>query len=398
MSDSVLEENSPDALKRLSVAETSLCGNHGRDNFLGRFVNASINLHRADFGSVQLFNARSRKLEIAYQNAYPEEFLKVFGSVSADDRCGSGRVLRENRAVIISDVEVDADYAPFRGVAKTAGYRAMQSTPMVATSGELIGVVSTHFAKPHRPTVDEMMAIRLLARHAADQMARFGLEDSLKAAEAKQWLLSAEMNHRLNNIFTIMQSVARKMRKLTTDPTTFFNGFIDRIQAFANAQRLFSESDGVGADIHDLIYGQLAVEHADSALACNGPIIKLRSETALTLGITLHELGTNARKYGAWSVPDGKVNVRWRVEASHKGDSLILSWRESGGPRVVAPTRNGFGSTLLSRFLSVDGGESPVLRFEPHGLECDLRVKLAAGDKLPLGIVSLQQSNQTNTG
>jgi two-component sensor histidine kinase len=380
-----------DVLKRLSMAQTSFCGKHGRDNFLSRFVDASTNLHGADFGIVQLFNPQSRTLEIASQKVYPEEFLQMVSSVSAADRCGSGRVLRENRAIIISDVEADADYAPFRAIAKASSYRAMQSTPMVTTVGELVGVVSTYFGQPHRPTADEMTAIKLLGRHAADQIARFGLEDDLRMAQEKQWLLTSEMNHRLNNVFTIIQSVVRQMRHLTTDPELFFDGLNDRIRSFASAQRLFSESEGGGADIHALVHRQLAIERADPALTCDGPRIKLQSESALTLGIALHELGTNARKHGAWTVPTGKVTVRWRVETSDKGDALILAWRECGGPQIVPPTRAGFGSTLLRRFLSADGSESPSLRFEPAGFECDLRVALAAGDQLPLRIPTRQE-------
>jgi two-component sensor histidine kinase len=369
-----------DVLKRLSMAETSLCGKYGRDSFLSRFVNASINLHGSDLGTVQLFSSRSRKLEIAAQHTFPEEFLETFRSVSVGDPCGSGRALRENRAVIIGDVETDAGYAPLRAVARAASYRAVQSTPMVTTLGELVGVVSTHFGRPHRPTADEMAAIRLLARHAADQLARFGLEDNLRAAQQKQWLLTSEMSHRLSNVFTIVQSVARQLRKLTSDPDTFFDGFNHRLRAFASAQRLFSESDGRGADIHALIHRQLATDHADPSLSCDGPRISLQSETALTLGLALHELGTNARKYGAWTVPAGKVIVRWRVESGDKGDALILSWRECDGPPVLTPTREGFGSTLLRRFLSANDGESSSLRFKSTGFECDLRLPLAAGD------------------
>jgi two-component sensor histidine kinase len=246
----------------------------------------------------------------------------------------------------------------------------------VSSRGEPIGVISTYFEQPHRPSDDEMIAMALFARHAADQIARRRLEETLKAAEERQWLLAREMDHRFGNVFGIVQSIARQMQRVAPTPAAFVSGFNERLAAFAHAQALLTKSEWRGAEIVSLAHKQLMVDDADPSLVCKGRSLNLPANAALVLALALHELGTNARKYGAWTVPGGRVTLSWNVEPTDAGETLKLCWRESRGPRVMPPTREGFGSTLLRRAFAVAGGRTPTLRFEPEGVVCDMYLPL----------------------
>lgn len=131
-------------------------------------LDAAIALHSADFGNIQLLNFTKRSLEIRAQRGFDRKFLDAFRSVSIDDPSACGRALRDNRSVVIRDVNADPAFAPYRAVAAEAGYRGVQSTPLISSAGKIVGIISTHFRRPHEPTRLEMHLIRLYGRCLAD--------------------------------------------------------------------------------------------------------------------------------------------------------------------------------------------------------------------------------------
>jgi GAF domain-containing protein len=134
-------------------------------------LEATIDLLKADYRNVQLYQAGD--LVIACQRGFREPFLKVFARVSVEKDCACGRAMREGRSVVIADVETDAEFGPFRAFAAEAGYRAVQSTPLLTNSGHFVGMISTHFAKPHAPMKEEMGAVVDYATQLADAVQRF---------------------------------------------------------------------------------------------------------------------------------------------------------------------------------------------------------------------------------
>jgi GAF domain-containing protein len=140
------------------------------DAVLDRTLDGAMALHGAQFGDIQLLNVADRTLEIRAQRGFDREFLEVFKSVSIDDPSACGRALRDNTSVVIRDVTTDPGYAPFRVIAAEAGYRGVQSTPAISSTGKIVGVISTHFRRPHAPTRLEMHLIRLYGRCFADAL------------------------------------------------------------------------------------------------------------------------------------------------------------------------------------------------------------------------------------
>lgn len=191
-----------------------------------------------------------------------------------------------------------------------------------------------------------------------------------RRAEETQLLLIGELNHRVKNTLATVQAIATQTLRRSKGPSDFAPTFIGRIHALAAAHSLLSSSTWQGARLRELIEGQLQIGTVDTdQLGIEGPEIDLPPETALHLALVVHELVTNANKYGSLSVPQGRVDVTWSVA----GGKLDLRWKESGGPPVSAPTRKGFGSIMIESSLTAEGG-SASSTFAPEGLQCHIEL------------------------
>lgn len=196
-----------------------------------------------------------------------------------------------------------------------------------------------------------------------------------KRAEEMQRLLMGELNHRVKNTLATVQSIANQMARSSRSPIEFAKGFSGRIQALAHAHGLLTQSAWQGAEILPLIRDQLLADGvADGRISFSGPSVQLEPQPALHLALVLHELGTNARKYGALSVPEGKLSVDWEVRTG-KDRKLLLWWRESGGPLVTQPQEPGFGTSLIGRSLAADNGQA-IVRYRAQGVECDITMPI----------------------
>jgi PAS domain S-box-containing protein len=171
------------ALAKLSYASTRLWRSHSLGHGLDEMLRTVIELMGADKGHVQLLNATGDVLSIVSHQGFEQEFLDYFRRVSADNDSACGRALRLREQVIIADVESDEGYAPFRELARDAGYRAVVATPLVGIDGTPLGMVSTHFRSVHRPTEQELRRLDLYCRQASDFIQRFKLEQTLRENE-----------------------------------------------------------------------------------------------------------------------------------------------------------------------------------------------------------------------
>ena len=186
------------------------------------------------------------------------------------------------------------------------------------------------------------------------------------AAERHADFMAREMRHRVGNAFQLTDSIA----KLTARHATSLNGFVSdfgaRLQALAKAQTITRASGLAPNDVRLLVELFLQPYGLDR-IKLSGDEVTISDEDATSLGLILHELATNAAKYGALSVPDGKVSVRWWRDHA----DCCLEWRERDGPPVSPPTRTGFGTRLLDR--ANDEIRKVTLRYEPAGVRCEAR-------------------------
>jgi two-component sensor histidine kinase len=196
-------------------------------------------------------------------------------------------------------------------------------------------------------------------------------------AEAHRDLLINELNHRVKNTLAIVQSIAaRTFRDAAADARAAFEA---RLVALARAHNILSEENWEKAELRAIVARALEpyVAADDPRLEIAGPYVRLAPQTALAVAMVMHELATNAAKYGALTRPAGRVAVDWQFTGADPERGLRLHWREAGGPPVAEPTRKGFGLTLIERGIGQELGGTAALSFAPGGLECTLAFALA---------------------
>lgn len=191
-----------------------------------------------------------------------------------------------------------------------------------------------------------------------------------KQAEDLQRLLLNELNHRVKNTLTTIQAITELTLRSAPDLPSAREALDRRIHSMAKAHDLLTLRAWTGANLTDIV--MRALEAFPPAQAkISGAAIDVSSKHALALSMALHELATNATKYGALSCPEGRVSVQWRV----KDGMLHLDWEESGGPPVAPPTQKGFGSRLLELVIHDLGGDAK-LNYNLSGVRCSIAAKL----------------------
>jgi PAS domain S-box-containing protein len=201
-------------------------------------------------------------------------------------------------------------------------------------------------------------------------------------------LLMAEVNHRAKNMLTVVHSIARQTA--ARKPDDFIERFGERIQALAASQDLLVKNDWRGVDLDELVRSQLAHfrDLIGARIDLKGPQIMISASAAQTIGMALHELATNAGKYGALSNGEGRVEVGWGLECDGSGQgTFAMSWRETGGPQVTAPEMRGFGSAIISSVAESSLCAKVELGFPASGLSW--RLHCPAGEVMDIS--DLQQ-------
>jgi len=204
------------------------------------------------------------------------------------------------------------------------------------------------------------------------------LESARDITERKEWedrqrMLLSELSHRIRNTFAVVQAIARQTfhhLPALTEPLSIFEG---RLAALGAAQALLMESNWVNADFATFAVQQLQPYTSDDPerVALQGDALSLPAELATPLGLIIYELATNAAKYGALSIPDGSVDLKWSIKGQDGQRILAVTWHEKNGPAVQPPNLPGSGSTLIERAIP----KATVKRvFNPDGIVCTIEV------------------------
>ncbi|MBV8682900.1 MAG: sensor histidine kinase [Caulobacteraceae bacterium] len=227
-------------------------------------------------------------------------------------------------------------------------------------------VEDTWFTMSHQPVRDGGRVIAILS---------VGVEVTRQVrAEERLKLVISELNHRVKNNLAIVQAMAGQTFRGATDPFAASEDFLDRLVALARANDALTEERSASIDL-EAVANQALAAHVGQRkrLDFDGPRVELRAPVALALSMALHELATNAMKYGAWSNGHGKVSLAWRLQPDGEAPPrLHLTWRERDGPPVRPPERRGFGSRLIERALAAQLGGRARLAFEPEGIVCEI--------------------------
>jgi PAS domain S-box-containing protein len=197
-----------------------------------------------------------------------------------------------------------------------------------------------------------------------------------KRADEHQRLLIAELDHRVKNVLARVAVVAMYTREGSSTMEEFIQALDRRIQSMAVAHELLSQGHWQGVRLADIVRRQLAPYATDANTTIGGPDITLTAAATEALGMVLQELVTNASKYGALSIPDGWVSVSWECRNGGDAKSLMIVWRETGGPPVSAPTQYGYGTSLICDLIPHELGGTVDLGFSSDGVCCTIEMPL----------------------
>ena len=278
--------------------------------------------------------------------------------------CGTAAWRRE--PVYVTDIETDPLWADYRHLIDGLGLHACWSTPIMAESGAVLGTFALYHRERRRPRPRELEVVNMLVGTATIAIER----DRSRSHTA---LLLRELSHRVKNVLAVVHSIAMNTLRGHVDPARL-GDFEKRLVALARTQDLLTRPQS-GFEIGDLIR-HCAVEPfgcEGARFELQGPSAGLLPQPALILALALHELCTNAAKYGALSNDEGRVHVSWGFEGDD-GAVLVFRWQERGGPAVEASGKRGFGLKMIERALTSTAQGKARIELLPEGLSCELRL------------------------
>jgi PAS domain S-box-containing protein len=482
-----------DVTLRLQRISTLLIREGSNGSLYEHVLDAAIDLLSADMGCIQVFHQERGELRLLAERGFDPESVAHWEWVRPDSPSSCGMALSAGCRVIVPDIET---YEAFARTAdldalRRVGVRAAQSTPLVARSGRLLGMISTHWRRPHRPTELELQPLDVLARQAADLIERNEVETALreskeqfqrlaaivessddgiiskdldgiitswnkgaerlygyaaeevigksvailippeyqdeecatfarallgdriehyetvhqhkdgrlidvsltvsptrdaegkivgcskiardigerKRSEAQLSALAREAEHRAKNLLANVKAMVQLSQADTPDGVKA--AIAGRIEALANVHSLFVQSRWTGAELGRLVKQELSPYSRDGEMRTriDGPTVMLKQEVAQAMAVALHELATNAAKYGALSEATGQVCVEW---SRGTDGQIVLRWTELGGPPVKPPTRKGFGTHVMEAMIRAHVGGDVRLDWHADGLACEI--------------------------
>jgi len=268
--------------------------------------------------------------------------------------------------LVISDVTTDPATGGHADALLALDIRSLVNVPVVER-GRTVAMLIVHANQPRTWSRETLVYLRNIADRIETGIARL-------RAEAQQRLLNHELSHRMKNTMTLVQAVASQTLKSVPDQAPV-KAFSERMLALSVAHDVLLQQNWTSAMIGDIVETAICTFGDVARFDISGGDIPLGARATLSVSLLIHELTTNALKYGALSNDTGRVSVAWRVE--EEGDDAImrLHWRESGGPEVVPPTRRGFGSRLINTGLTGTGDAR--IDYHKSGFEAEFGARLA---------------------
>jgi PAS domain S-box-containing protein len=364
----------------------------------------------ADFGNIQLLKPRTEALEIVAQRGFRQDFLNYFREVRVEEGSACARALEDGERILIEDVELDPAFEPHRRIAASAGYRAVQSTPLKSHGGRIVGILSTHFRTPHRVPERDQQLLDLYARHAADLIERLRYEEALRDADRRKDQFLATLAHELRNPLAPIRSAVQVLRsKDWPDPDLAWGQDVIERQARQMARLL----DDL-LDVSRITRGKLELRRSrvelasvvESAIETSHPLIEdgghelavaLPDEPVyldadpVRLAQVFSNLLNNAAKY---TERGGRI----RLSAERRDGEVAVTVKDTGiglaaemMPHLfemfsqATPARErsqgglGIGLSLVKGLVEMHGGAIEARSDGPgHGSEFTVRLPIAA--------------------
>ncbi|MCO6052334.1 GAF domain-containing protein [Mesorhizobium sp. RP14(2022)] len=269
--------------------------------------------------------------------------------------------LKRGETVIIPNVADDPRTAGSAEAFAGMGIVDLVNVPIMER-GRLVGIMFVHNQEARPLAPEEVLFVKAIGDRTHAALARY-------RAEADQQTINREISHRLKNTLSLVQAISSQTLRSIEDRKPV-EAFESRVHALSTAHDIMFAQKHKSASLKEVARGSLAAIGQTDRITITGPAVELSPRSALSVALIIHELGTNAMKYGALSNDDGHVTIAWETN----GDDLALHWREHGGPSVSEPTRKGFGSKLIQMGLIGSGGVSK--RYPETGFEADMAASI----------------------
>jgi two-component system CheB/CheR fusion protein len=191
-----------------------------------------------------------------------------------------------------------------------------------------------------------------------------------------------ELQHRVKNMLSNVIALVNRARREDGDPKVTLDTLAQRIRALANTHNLLTAENWTSAALRDVVAMELSDIYGEDRVTMKGPPVRLNARATLAVGMAVHELATNAAKYGAFSKEEGHVQLRWSRIDEGDGETFVLRWQESGGPRVSPPEGGGFGTVLMRSMVEGTLGGTIKTDWNPEGLELVIELPWATATEV----------------
>lgn len=359
VTDDVRRTRQQEALLRLGdgIREATSIG--AMSQLASQIIGTTLHVTRAGFGRV---DEHTEVINVAPDWTAPG-VPSVAGRHRFEDFGTYYHALARGEQVVIEDARTSPLTAAAPEALLDIGIQALVNLP-VKHRGRVVAILIAHDDKPRSWTDSEIAFLRDVTDRLEQGIAR------MEADEHRE-LLHTELAHRLKNQLAIVQAVASQTLRKAPDLKTANEALTLRLAALGRAADVLTASSWSSAELDALVHSAFApFEGLQGRYSCGGPTITFSPQVALSVTLALHELVTNASKYGALSNETGAVELIWSIDPGPEtdGDRFLFTWRETGGPTVAIPERRGFGSALIERSIrSTLGGEAEIA-YEPDGL------------------------------
>jgi PAS domain S-box-containing protein len=276
-----------------------------------------------------------------------------------------GRIQQSGEPLWITDTKDDENF-----VRQGLGYRGAFGFPL-RYEGRTIAILEFFAKDVTRPDPDLLLTVRALGEQIGRVFER-------KRRQDRQHLLVNELRHRVKNILSVVQAIAQQTFRQAENVEDAYGAFTGRLQALSEAQNLLIVGNWRRAPLRAIIDAALSgCGGPKDRFRISGPDVEICASNAVSITLAVHELCTNAFKYGALSTAEGLVEIRWGLEPDQCDQRYFFEWRETGGPQVRAPTHKGFGTSLIERGLARELGGKVQLTYLPEGLACRFTTRAA---------------------
>ena len=373
-----------EALGILNRTGAMLSGELDLDTIVQSVTDAGVALTGAQFGAFfyNVVNDEGEGYTLYALSGVPKEAFEKFPMPRKTEVFGP--TFRGEGTIRSDDITEDPRYGrnePYRGMPEGhLPVRSYLAVPVVSRSGEVHGALFFGHEKAAVFTERAEQLIRGIAAQAAiaiDNSRLFKAAqheiDERKQTESRQSLLIRELHHRVKNTLATVQALVGATARSASSIDEFYEAFSGRIVSLAKTHTMLTEDYWQTASLRDMLVNELGPYDEDaSRVVLDGPPVELSADLAVPTGMAIHELTTNAVKYGSLSEPGGKLEVRWEVRQRDGRRRLYLQWVERDGPPVGPPGHGGFGTTLLRRVLTQQCQAEIQIDYDPAGLRFQL--------------------------